>query len=83
SAVDYLTKTCCDLGSDLVKQRKVLFQNLFMKYMDGNVKTTDDDFRFKTDPDTPDIPALTQPGYGQDWQDDVARKTGDKLKIEN
>jgi hypothetical protein len=51
--------------------------------MDGNVKTTDDDFRFKTDPDTPDIPALTQPGYGQDWQDDVAKKTGDKLKIEN
>ena len=83
SAVDYLTKTCCDLGSDLVKQRKVLFQNLFMKYMDGNVKTTDDDFRFKTDPDTPDIPALTQPGYGQDWQDDVAKKTGDKLKIKN
>ena len=81
SAVDYLTKTCCDLGSDLVKQRKILFQNLFMKYMDGNVKTTDDDFRFKTDADTPDIPALTQPGYGQDWQDDVAKKTGDKLLL--
>ncbi|MBO7566918.1 MAG: C69 family dipeptidase, partial [Bacteroidales bacterium] len=83
SAVDYLTKTCCDLGSDLVKQRKTLFQNLFMKYMDGNVKKTDDDFRFKTDADTPDIPALTQPGYGKEWQDDVARKTGDKLKVKN
>lgn len=83
SAVEYLTTTCCDLASGLVKQRKILFQNLFMKYMDGNVKNTDEDFNFETDPAAPDIPTLTQPGYGEQWQDDVAGKTGELLKVRN
>ncbi len=82
-AVKSLTKFSCETASNLFKERKILFTNLFMKYMDGNEKVTDKQFRFKSNGFSDDIPEVEHAGYGQEWQDDVAKKTGDKLKIKN
>lgn len=78
--VRYLTEYSCTTASKLFESRKELFGYLFMKYMDGNEKATDSDGNFITNGHSPDIPKVEHRGYGQKWQDDVARETGDKLK---
>ncbi len=80
-AIGELTAYSCQTASDLFKERKNLFAHLFMKYMDGNEKATDENGNFKTNGHSPDIPVVEHRGYGQKWQDDVARETGDKLLI--
>ena len=50
-----------------------------MKYMDGNVKTNDGDQKLKDNGSGKGIPELTQPGYGKEWEENVARSTDDKL----
>jgi len=51
---------------------KTLYADLFVKYMDGNIKTP---LSGKRDPD------VKQPGYSQDWYRVVVKETGDKLKV--
>jgi dipeptidase len=51
---------------------KTLYADLFVKYMDGNIK--------KEVPGKRD-PSVSQPGYGQDWYRVVVKETGDKLKV--
>ena len=51
---------------------KTLYADLFVKYMDGNIKTP---LPGKRDPD------VKQPGYSQDWYRVVVKETGDKLKV--
>jgi dipeptidase len=51
---------------------KTLYADLFVKYMDGNIKTP---IPGKRDPD------VKQPGYSQDWYRVVVKETGDKLKV--
>ena len=51
---------------------KTLYADLFVKYMDGNIKTP---IAGKRDPD------VKQPGYSQDWYRVVVKDTGDKLKV--
>ncbi len=80
-AIDELTAYSCINASYLHKERKNLFTYLFMKYMDGNEKATDDKGNFITTDHSPDIPKVEHRGYGQKWQDDVARETGDKLEV--
>lgn len=81
AAIAKLTEFCCKTASKLVADRRKLFQNLFMKYLDGNTKPTDANFRFKKEEGT-QVPQVQFPGYGEKWQDDVARKTGKKLEVE-
>jgi dipeptidase len=51
---------------------KTLYADLFVKYMDGNIKTP---ITGKRDPD------VKQPGYSQDWYKVVVKETGDRLKV--
>ena len=51
---------------------KTLYADLFVKYMDGNIK--------KVVPGQRD-PDVKQPGYGQDFYRIVAKETGDKLLV--
>jgi dipeptidase len=51
---------------------KNLYADLFVKYMDGNIKKVIPGMR---DPD------VQQPGYGQDFYRMVVRETGDKLLV--
>jgi dipeptidase len=51
---------------------KTLYADLFVKYMDGNIKKV---LPGKRDPE------VKQPGYGQDFYRIVAKETGDKLLV--
>ncbi|MCQ2973467.1 MAG: C69 family dipeptidase [Bacteroidales bacterium] len=78
-AIKFLTDFSNNNAANLVKERKKLFNYLFMKYMDGNVKINDGDQKLKDNGSGLGIPELTQPGYGKTWEENVARSTGDKL----
>ena len=51
---------------------KTLYQDLFVKYMDGNIKTV---VPGKRDP------KVSQPGYGEDWYRQIVKESGDKLRV--
>ncbi|MEN9443830.1 MAG: hypothetical protein RIS47_720 [Bacteroidota bacterium] len=51
---------------------KQLYNYLFMKYMDGNVKTPSTDQR---------DPKLEQPGYSPDWYKNLIKQNGENLKV--
>ena len=76
-AVAYLTNYSAYAGDYTFKTWKKLYQHLFMKYMDGNVKTArpvPPGYKFAN-------PDLKQPGYGEDWYRLIIEKTGDQFKV--
>ncbi len=70
-AIKFLTDYSVNTANNTVDQWKKLYQNLFMKYMDGNVKWKNPNQR---------DPNLAQPGYGEAWYRLIVKETGDKLK---
>jgi len=70
--VRFLTDYSCKTANTLVQDWKLFYQYLFMKYMDGNIKTY---IPGKLNP------KVVQPGYGKAWERRVAESTGDKLKV--
>jgi dipeptidase len=72
AARQFLTDYSVNQGQNTFTAWKKLYHELFVKYVDGNVKTK-----------VPNqwLPALKQPGYGESWKRDVARESGDKLKV--
>lgn len=83
NAVKILTEFSCNTASDLVKSRKELFAKLFMKFMDGNCKETDENLNIIDNGNGFDIPKVKYPGYGEKWQEEVVKHTGEKLLIKN
>ncbi len=76
-AVAYLTNYSGYAGDYTFKSWKKLYQYLFMKYMDGNIKTAkpvQPGYKFAN-------PDLKQPGYGEDWYRLIIEKTGDQFKV--
>jgi len=69
-AVAYLTDYSCTSANMLVYAWKDFYKYLFMKYMDGNVKTPNPGHQ---------NPHLKQPGYSKEWYKKIADETGDKL----
>ncbi len=72
SAVEYLTNYSCTQADMVTYAWKDLYKYLFMKYMDGNVKTA------KPGHQNPD---LEQPGYGEDWYKKIVDETGEQFKM--
>jgi dipeptidase len=70
-AVAYLTKFSGDAGALTFNTYQTAYQNLFMKYMDGNVK-------YKVEGQQ--NPKVEQPGYSEPFLRKIAEDTGDKLK---
>lgn len=77
-AVDFVSDFSVDNANSLVHKWKRLYQFLFMKFMDGNVKTTDDR-EFKTNGTR--VVRLKQPGYSEEWYRKLIEETGDKFKV--
>jgi len=50
-----------------------VFGQLFVKYMDGNVKTQEDAAEL--------LPTVSQPGYSMAWRDRIVAETGDRFKV--
>jgi len=76
-AIAYLTNYSAYAGDYTFKTWKKLYQHLFMKFMDGNIKTAKpvpEGYKYVT-------PDLSQPGYGEDWYRLIIEKTGDQFKV--
>ncbi len=75
-AIAYLTDFSVKAGDNTVSTWKDFYRFLFVKYMDGNIKT-------KADPKPGYkyvVPHLSQPGYPEEWYKRIVEDTGDKLK---
>lgn len=72
AAVEYLTNYSCTQADMLTYAWKDFYKYLFVKYMDGNIKTANPGHQ---------NPHLKQPGYGEKWYKRIADETGDKLKM--
>jgi len=76
-AVQFLTDFSVAQGNNTVYEWKKLYAFLFTKYMDGNVKTArpiPDGYKYT-------VPALKQPGYGDNFYRKLVKETGDKFKV--
>jgi len=58
-----------------------MFHYLFMKYMDGNVKQTEDR-QLLDNGNGKGIPKRpSQPGYGKEWERKMVEGTGDRYRV--
>jgi dipeptidase len=71
-AVQFLTEYSVKQGDYAFERWKLLYQDLFMKYLDGNIKYADPPNR---------NPKVTFPGYGEEWYRRIVKETGDHLKV--
>ncbi len=76
-AVEYLTNYSNNVGERTFKTWKGLYAKLFLKFMDGNIKTKNEvpEGHIYVNPD------LKQPGYSEAKYKQIATQTGDKLKV--
>ena len=76
-AVAYLTDYSKKVADQLTKEWNDFYRYLFMKYMDGNVKTKaiiPEGYKFH-------VPEMTQPGYGEEWYKKIVKETGEQFKM--
>ena len=76
-AVKFLTKYSNTEATKLCADWKVFYQYLFVKYMDGNVKTareTPEGYKYYA-------PKVEQPKYSDEFYKAIIDQTGDKLKV--
>lgn len=71
-AVAFVTDFSVKNANELVYFWKKFYQYLFMKYMDGNVKT------YVPGEQNPDV---VQPGYGEEWNRRISIDNGEFLKV--
>lgn len=74
-AVSMLNEKVVRNAEDLVTEWLAFFGQLFVKYMDGNVKTVPAEGSSQL------LPTVAQPGYPLAWTDRVAQETGDRYKV--
>lgn len=81
AAREYVTNYSVFTADKLVADWKAFYHYLFMKYMDGNVKISDNKM-LKDNGNGKNIPLKPQqPGYGKDWEKVMVQGAGDRLKI--
>ena len=76
-AVKFLTKYSNTEAMKLCADWKVFYQQLFVKYMDGNVKTAraiPEGYKYYA-------PKVEQPKYSEEFYKAIINQTGDKLKV--
>ena len=73
----FLTSYSNGVAERVFKTWKNLYAYLFVKYMDGNIKTkkeVPEGYKYVT-------PELSQPGYSEDFYRLIIEKTGDQFKV--
>lgn len=73
-AVEMLSNFSAQNADELTHFWSKLYKHLFVKYMDGNVKTSVPGEK---------NPKVVQPGYGEQWNRRVAKDNGEILKAPN
>jgi len=75
-AIKAITNYSVTTGDDLTSEWKDFYKYLFLKYMDGNIKESQEiteGYKYK--------PAkVDQPGYGEKWYKKIIKETGDQFK---
>ncbi|NCC72437.1 MAG: dipeptidase [Sphingobacteriia bacterium] len=71
-SVKYLTSYSTRLGDKVTDEWKQFYRYLFMKYMDGNIKTPVEGQM---------NPKVEQPGYPVEWLRRIVNETGDQFKV--
>ncbi len=71
-AIEFVTDYSVLTANHTVARWKQLYQDLFVKYVDGNIKTPLPGQR---------NPKVYQPGYGEEWYRRIVKETGDKFKM--
>jgi len=66
-AVDYLTGFSIDAGEKVFEKWVKLGKDLFVKYLDGNVRNNSG--------------KVTHPGYPKDWYRRIVKETGDRYRL--
>ncbi len=77
ATVAYVNDYSHKAAAKTFKTWKGLYQQLFMKYMDGNIKTKEEvkkDYKMAN-------PSVDQPGYNEAWKRKVVEETGTKLEV--
>ena len=78
----YLTTFSVDNAQKIFNKWVDLEVFLLVKFMDGNVKTQNEDGSFVTNEHTNSIPAkLSQPGYTEKWKAYVAADHGSVIEV--
>ena len=76
-AVAFLTNYSNAAAERTFNTWKKLYTYLFVKYMDGNIKTVNppkEGYKFTS-------PKLEQPGYGEAWYRRIVKETGNQFKV--
>ncbi len=76
-AIEYITDFSLNQAKNTFDRWKDLYQYLFVKYMDGNIKTkkeVPENYKYIS-------PELKQPGYSPDWYKKIVDDTKDHLKV--
>lgn len=76
-AVDFLTDFSCNTAEKLVSDWRGFYKYLFVRYMDGNVKTPQTvpaGYKYYA-------PKVEQPGYDENWKRAVVKDAGEKLAV--
>jgi dipeptidase len=71
-AVEFLTEYSVEQGDETARRWRRLYQQLFMKYMDGNVKTPDPPHR---------NPKVVWPGYSEAWYRRIIAEKGEHFRV--
>lgn len=71
-AVNYLTEYSTRLGDRVTDEWRHFYRYLFMRYMDGNIKTPVEGQQ---------NPKVEQPGYPEEWLRKIVEETGDQFKV--
>lgn len=77
-AIDFLTSFSVNMGNNTFNEWKKLYGQLFVKYMDGNIKETipqKEGYKYT-------IPKITQPGYSESFYLNLIENTGEKFKYQ-
>ncbi len=81
-AAKLATNFSINTAQELFNRWKSLDKFLMVKYIDGNVKSQDEQGRFIENGNGKDIPAqIQQPGYSKAWKRMVAEDNGEVLKV--
>src|SRR3989339_66137 len=76
-AIAFLTDFSVNNANKMVNEWRGFYEYLFVKYMDGDVKTkreVPENYKYVT-------PTLEQPGYNEQWKKSVADDTKEKLLV--
>jgi len=76
--IQFITDYSVNTGNRTVKEWKNFYVYLFTKYMDGNIKKTENGEFLYNGTGVSQMP--DQPGYGEKWYKRIVKETGDHFK---